>query len=112
MAMGKMVDLKRSKEAVKKNMSPTTLGNDDYSYGTRLSLGDHELSKLGIDKMPKVGDIVHVHAHAKVVGSSQHQRDGGKPERNVDLQIQKMRIAKDAENATDAMDQGIEEANE
>lgn len=111
--MGKMIDLKRPKDVIKKDMAPMKAGHDDYSYGTRINLGDHELSKLGLDKMPRVGDTIHFHAHGKVVSASQNQREGGEKSRDVSLQIQKMRIADgDAETAKDALDKGIEEAGE
>ncbi len=110
--MSKMVDLKRSKSEMKKSSPMVEPSHDDYGYGTRLNLEDHEMGKLGMDKMPKVGDTVHFHAKARVVSASQHVSKDHK-NRSVGLQIEHMRIGKgDAESAVDAINGGIEEAGE
>lgn len=111
--MGKMVDLKRPKESKKDLKLAGSTSQDDYSYGTRINLGDHELTKLGMDKMPRVGDTIQFRAHGKIVSASHNQHEGGKPSRDISIQIQKMRLHDgDAETAIDAMDKGIEEAGE
>ncbi len=111
--MGKMVDLKRSKSDVKKSHAVMAEpSHDEYSYGTRVNLEDHEMGKLGMDKMPKIGDVVHFHAKARVVSASQHASKDRK-DRSVGLQIEHMRIGKgDPETAVDAVNGGIEEAGE
>ena len=61
----------------------------DYGYGLNVHLEDHELEKLGITDLPKVGDEYHIRAIAKVKGVS--ERDyGQRQEQGVDLQITMM----------------------
>lgn len=57
-----------------------------YPYGTEISLGEHELTKLGVKGMPAVGSKVHLRAQATVKHSGT-QDDGDGPTRSVRLQI-------------------------
>lgn len=111
--MSKMVDLKKSKTEQKSNDIPASIGHNDYSYGTQLELGDHELGKLGVDTLPKVGDKMHLHARGEVTSVSQSAHKSGEKNRRVSIQIKKMKLMpKDPEDAVDAINGGIEEAGE
>ncbi len=82
-----LVSLKKSK-AEKKSSGPTALANspqEDYSYGTRLSLGKDELEKLGIKDMPKVGTKFKLEAEVEVVSVS---ANAGKDHDSRDLGLQ------------------------
>ncbi len=100
-----LVDMKRTKADTAKNSGSI----DDYPYGLHVSLDGPSLDKLGLDALPKVGDTMHLHAHAHVAEVSEHSRDGGKKSRRVELHLRKMELqpAKKetaAEGAKAAMD--------
>jgi hypothetical protein len=111
--MSKLVDLKRTK-ADQKADKPTPAGpaDDPYPYGLRVSLGEDELKKLGVD-LPKVGTKMHLRAHAVVHSASQDERQGGKRNRRVELQIQRLALEKrGAGSMEEAIDNGVDAADE
>jgi len=57
-----------------KDISPLTSVSDDiYPYGLRISLTEAELEKLGVDHSDwEIGDTFHLHGLAKVVSISQN----------------------------------------
>lgn len=120
-----MVDMKRSKKERKEANEPTKLGGpggDDYPYGLHVHLDHESLEKLGMDKLPRVGQKLHLHAHAHVTEVSEEHRDGGKKHRRVALQLRKLdvkdagsesaREAATAKGAKGAMDAALEATNE
>lgn len=93
---GKLVDLKRTKADKKENKEHTYAASpmdEDYNYGTRLHLGDHELNKLSMDENPEVGSEHHFLVKAKVRHASEDQDESGK-RRRVELQITHMTPSK------------------
>lgn len=107
----KMADMKRSKES----LSPKTVGKigpDPYSYEHRITLDQGALDKLGVDKVPQVGDKFHVMGHGEVVRVSQHDEAGDKSTR-VELQMKRMGVKKGAGGGLrGAVEKGIQEADE
>lgn len=87
-----LVDMKRSKAERKKESMPSHIGGDDYPYGLRVNLDHESLQKLGIDKLPSVGDKLHLHAHAHVVSAEERSTEGGKKHRSVSLELRKMHV--------------------
>lgn len=89
----KLVDLKRSK-AEKKDRANAIKSmpyeGEDYSYGTRLTLGEHELDKLGHDKNPDVGTEHHFLVKGRITHSSHDQDEQGDPRRSVTVQLTHM----------------------
>lgn len=79
---------KRAKEFDPKNVD----AQPDYPYGTRLSLDDAALEKLGIDELPKAGSELHVTGIVKVTGTSQNADEKGSSDRRVELQITHLAI--------------------
>lgn len=57
-----------------------------YPYGLNLDLNDDTLKKLGIGKLPQVGDEVAITAVAKVTRISAYDEQGG-TEQCLSLQI-------------------------
>lgn len=114
----KLVSMKLSKEQSKGNAidAPSKFGTDgsapQYSYNTQFSLGNHELDKIGMKDLPKVGDRVHIRARGHVTAVKHEARRGDKPERRVEIQMTHMGIdgKGDPEDALDAVTSGIEEA--
>lgn len=101
------------KEREKRYDSPISNGTDGpkYPYGTELSLEEEHLKKLGIDKMPKVGQKMAIHAHGVVTHTSAEDRQDGKKRRSVRIQMQKMSVEPHAGSARDAIDNALAEAN-
>ena len=112
----KMVDLKRPKESLK----PQNIGKispDPYSYDHRISLDADAMNKLGMDKLPQVGDEFHGHFKAHVKSVSQDAEAGTGPQgksenKRVTLQIHHLGMAAQEKNtgALGAVNKGIDEA--
>jgi hypothetical protein len=85
--------MKRSdteKKAVAENYGqPVSFGAGDYPHGLCISLGDSELRKLGIDRMPKPGDKFKIEGEAHVLGSEQRDTDKNS-DRRVDLVLHEL----------------------
>jgi hypothetical protein len=99
----KLVDLKRSKAEKKERREAITAmphDGEDYSYGTRLHLGEDELSKLGHEENPEVGTEHHMFVKGKVTHSSHDQDEGGEPRRSVTIQLTHMSPMKQAGSET------------
>lgn len=110
--MNKLTDLKSTKKPGKGE--PTSAGENGYPYGTRISLDEDSLQKLGMD-MPKVGQKIHMRAHGVVHSASQSESAGGKKRRNVELQLHKVSIEKrggEPGSMTDAVRNGVDEADD
>lgn len=85
-----MVDMRRTPAEKADAASPL---NDvpDYPYGLSLSLCETELEKLGLDDDDvQVGDMLHLHAMAKVTSVSKNDSEAGGPCCRVELQITNM----------------------
>ena len=83
-----MIDLKKDPSSDSKN---EMYDEPMYSYGLCISLGDEELEKLGIQKLPEAGSEMMIKAitYVKTVRESK-EKDG--VEQNVELQICAMGI--------------------
>lgn len=57
-----------------------------YPYGTTLDLNDETLKKLGLDKLPEVGEEVAITCLAKITRISAYEEQEG-VERSLGLQI-------------------------
>jgi hypothetical protein len=97
-----MIDLKNTKEEIKKSSQPYIGSSDDmYPYGTRITLSDKELKKLGIKNMPAVGEKMMFEAKAKVISSHQ-SADRNSSTRRIELQITHMELEDEAAEKDDA----------
>jgi hypothetical protein len=89
-----LIDLKHTpSDEDKVNMLPAKEGlggTARYPHGTRISLGDQEMDKLGIEHV-QVGDKVHIRGHAHVV--SKHQDSDGTGKR-MEVHITHMHMKK------------------
>lgn len=104
------VDMARSSEEIKEDISPLTSANaDKYPWGLRISLTQEELEKLDVDhKDLEVGATYHAHVMMKLVSVSSHETEGGKHNCCVSMQIEQMSIeSEDAENEEDDDDQPL-----
>lgn len=100
-----MVDMKRSKAEKKSTDTPMKSPGDDYGYGLEVRLEHEHLKKLGITKLPQVGQKMNLAAHAHVTNVSEHHGEGDStPRRHVTLQLRKMELGTGAQS-TDAPDE-------
>lgn len=85
-----MVDMRRT-PAEKTEATQAVNDAPDYPYGLSISLGKDELEKLGLtgDEV-EVGDMLHLHALAKVTSVSKHDNDSTGPDCRIELQITNM----------------------
>lgn len=96
-----MVSMKRSKADIKKDSVMTSpMDSERYPYGLRLSLQKDELAKLGIKRLPGVGDTFEIEAMVKVVSVSAGASEGSQDRMSVDLQITDMCCELDEEAQT------------
>lgn len=89
-----LVDMKRTKaeRAADKKACNVPFSGEDYPYGLSIRLGRDELEKLGITTLPQVGEELELNAVAYVKSASEEQRDGGKKERRIELELRKMEL--------------------
>ncbi len=111
MADSKLVDLKRTKVEKKDRadaIKTIPYSGEDYSYGTRLTLGESELDKLGHDENPSVGTEHHFFVKGRVTHSSHDQDEQDEPRRSVTVQLTHMTPLKASKDKS--VREGIEDA--
>jgi hypothetical protein len=88
-----LTDLKITKTEAKSEAKKYAIAGpgdgERYSYGTRLTLDDAELKKLGIKELPAVGTVLMFEAKAKVISSRQSATESS-DNRSIELQITHM----------------------
>lgn len=90
-----MVDMKRPKAEAGKAKGGIGAAPTYQDEGhPHVRLEDHHLKALGIHTMPKVGEKLHIKAHAMVHATSENQDrgDGGKARRHITLALHKMEM--------------------
>lgn len=73
-----------------------------YPYGLRLSIDDGSLEKLGLTKMPSVGETFTITAQVKVVSTRSYEDEDGEPENSSDWQITAMEVGSSSSSSSDA----------
>jgi hypothetical protein len=103
----KMVSMKRTaKEKKARDTLSVPNHSDDVPYGLHVSLDHDSLDKLGVKTLPKVGDKLHLQAHAHVASVSEASDETGKKRRNVELHLHKMALQNPAAQAAVQPDAG------
>lgn len=105
-----LVDLKMSKKDMAEEASPTASQNP-YPWGTQLTLDRDELEKLGITKLPAVGDECHIRAVGEITSVSENDSGNGK-DRSVRIQIQMMDLRQEEGVEGETEDVASEEAED
>ena len=80
----------------------------DYPRGMHLSLGEPELKKLGIDGMPKVGDVYSVEGEMKVTAVEGRDSENAQSTRRADVVLRRFG-AEPKERAEGGRDTSIRE---
>lgn len=107
----KLVDMKRSKKEQKESMPK--IAADSYGYGLRITLDEDQLDKLGLDGGDfKVGGYVTLQARACIKSVRENSTDEGGDNCSVELQLEKLGVEKSAASLKDAVDDGIDDADE
>lgn len=83
-----MVDLRRSETEKEKSDTCSPLNQPDYPYGLCISLDQDTLEKLNMeDEDVCIGDMIHLHAMAKVTSVSRTDNETFGPQCRIELQI-------------------------
>jgi hypothetical protein len=77
-------------------------GGPDYPWGLALDLGKNELAKLGMAELPKIGDIIHLEAIAKVTSLYESASEGGEDSKNCTLQVMLLGCAPESQTKEQA----------
>lgn len=78
------LDPKEAKEMVEPHAPDAPL----YPYGLQITLNADTLKKLGIKKLPQVGQYMSIVGYCCVKGVSSNETQGGEAESRVELQIE------------------------
>ena len=88
-----MVDMRRTPEekaevAEERSGPPPVSDVEDYPYGLRIALTNDELEKLDLqDENVEVGDMLHIHAFAKVTSVSETDNADTGPQCRIELTL-------------------------
>lgn len=110
----KLVDMKRTKAEIKERdtIRCEPLGGEQYPYGTRITLENEAIDKIGLDSLPKVGSKVTVQAMGVITSVSSNESSTGRKDRRIEIQLQKLGVEPGAASMKDAVDDAVEEADD
>jgi hypothetical protein len=90
-------------EEIADNMMPSFGNAPKYPYGLCISLCEDQLEKLKVDSSAfEVGQMFHLHAFAKITSISASEREDGKSNCRVELQIVALGCEDEAEEDEEA----------
>lgn len=89
--MAKLVSMEMDAEEASEEGAPADADPPKYSYGTRISLDDSLIEKLGLTDC-KVGDVVTIQAKGRVISYSESEQRDGDEECRCEIQITHMAI--------------------
>jgi hypothetical protein len=82
---------KKSKKEMKEEI-PLDYESESYPYGLQINFQEDQIKNLPFLKDKKVGDKCMVYAEAVVVSTRINERQSGKKQHNIELQIEKVDI--------------------
>jgi len=98
---------KKSKKEMKDECSPVGYGdNDQWPYGLQIRFETEQLKTLPEILKKKVGDKCIIYAEATVTATRESERQSGKKEQNVELQIEKIQLKSKMNKAVKDMNPG------
>lgn len=86
-----LVSMKRTRKDKKNSGHEISTSGEDFPFGLSLNLDDESLAKLGITKLPGVGEEMIVAGIGKVESVSERS-DSNRKSRNVTIQLEKLAI--------------------
>ena len=107
-----LVNMARSKKERKREARELAVEGDQskFPWGLSITLDDESLTKLGIKKLPDVGDKMSLTAVASVESVSENKNVNRK-NRDVRLQIEKLEVKRgEFKSAVDAVDAAMKDA--
>lgn len=108
MEMMKFVDMKRSPKDYQTGALVADCPSPDlYPYGLCIRLNQEDLDKLNLDDDVESGDMVHLHAMAKVTCVSKRDTTTGKTV-DVELQITHLSV-EDEDDENEETEEGMDE---
>jgi hypothetical protein len=76
---------------------------EQYPWGLSITLGEEELEKLGVEKLPKIDGTVTLYAKAKVTRREETQTEGGVTRRTLGLQITELCLESRGKSSADVL---------
>lgn len=110
-----MKEMAYTKAERKERNSPKECGlmGGKYPYGLEIRLENEALKKLGLTSLPKVGKTVRLRAECCVTAVSINESEREDEDRRcLTLQIEQLALGDEPETMLEALDDGIEEAEE
>lgn len=105
----KLIDLKKTKKELKPDKTKP-YEPDPYGYGTRITLDESAIEKLGL-KMPKVGEVFKVEALA-CVRSTRSSEGSDYDSTSIELQITDLGLDKQTKSGLAAVEAGLKDSEE
>lgn len=99
MPWSKLVSLELDDEDKIDFCAPIACDRPDFPYGTRISLSEKELKKLGLP-VPGIGDMLDARVMGTVTSVSSEKVDGGEDRCRVEIQIERMAVENEATEGT------------
>lgn len=106
-----LTSVKNTKADKKRDRGEAAISShDDFPYGLSITLEDSTLKKLGITKLPQVGDDMKIAAVGSVTSVNEHQSTRRK-NRSVSIQIERLDVQPTKKpTAEDAVSDAIKDA--
>lgn len=99
-----MVDMASTSAEIKEEKAEVASGSDipRYPWGLQIRLEKPDLDKLGMDKLPSVGDEFHIVAVGRVTSVSQEYRDSTDESKCVSIQLVMMQVMNEGQEPEDS----------
>ena len=111
----KMIDIKlpkKTKEELKKEMSPIQVERDRWPYGLQLRFESEQVDKLPSLKRLKVGQKVIVEGIGEVTSIRMNEEKDGKEKYSVEVQLQEVGCEGKGKMESESMGEAISRAKE
>ncbi len=113
MSIHGLKSMKRTKKDRENSDHAGAIGESKFPFGLSINLDDESLSKLGMTKLPAVGEEMIVAGVGKVESVSERS-DSNRKSRNVTIQLEQLEVGplkagKSIKTATDAVTEAIKD---
>jgi hypothetical protein len=102
--MAELVDMASTPAEIKEEKAEVASAPDvpRYPWGLQIRLEKPDLDKLGVDKLPAVGDEFHIMSVGRVTSVSQEYRDSTDESKCVSIQLVMMRVMNEGQEPDDS----------